>query len=526
MGETAGYWGLFLHAHLPFVRHPEYEYFLEEHWLFEALAECYLPLLRRSHLLLEDGVPFNFTMSLTPTLASMLADELLMNRFSGYLARTIELSEKEIQRTQHQPEHNRLARYYLDRLTVKRRFFEDKLGSDVLSGFRSLADSGRVEIVTCGATHGFLPLLACHRPSVRAQIEVAVTTHRRLLGRDPVGIMLPECAYHQGLEEVLAANNLRFFIMDSHGLLYSRPRSLFGVFAPVYTRNGVAAFARDHESSKQVWSSKEGYPGDTAYRDFYRDAGFDLDMDYIKPYVSPDGIRTFTGIKYHRITGETDHKELYEPETAMSRVRDHAANFVFNRERQAEHLARLMGKPPIILSPYDAELFGHWWFEGPDFLEHVFRRMADSVVRPVTLAQYLEENPTHQVATPCASSWGDKGYYEVWLNGTNDWIWRYLHHAAIRMSDRATRYVTADPLRRRMLNQMARELLLAQSSDWPFIMTMGTSVEYAERRLKLHLDRFNQLDGILEEGWDEETLKEMEDKDNIFPDIDYRVYAE
>jgi len=522
---TSGYWGLFLHAHLPFVRHPEYDYFLEEHWFFEALAECYLPLLRRCYLLLDEEVPFSFTMSLTPTLASMLADGLLMERFRGYLARTTDLAEKEIDRTQGQPGYNRLARYYHERLTIKRRFFEDTLSSDVLAGFRRLADSGSVEIVTCGATHGFLPLLAYHPPSVHAQVQVAVSTHRRLLGREPAGIMLPECAYYQGLEEILAASNLRFFILDSHGLLYSRPRSLFGVFAPIYTPNGVAAFARDHESSKQVWSSREGYPGDRAYRDFYRDAGFDLEMDYIRPYVSPDGIRTFTGIKYHRITGETDHKELYDPEMAMSRVREHAANFVFNRERQAEHLAGLMGKPPIILSPYDAELFGHWWFEGPDFLEHVFRRMVGSVMRPVTLAGYLEDNPTHQVARPCASSWGDKGYYEVWLNGSNDWIWRYLHNAAIRMSTRARQYTAPDPLRRRILNQMARELLLAQSSDWPFIMTMGTSVEYAERRFKNHVDRFNQLDAILDEGWDENKLKGMEETDNIFPDIDYRVYG-
>ncbi len=520
-----GYWGLFLHAHLPFVRHPEFDFFLEEHWFFEGLAECYLPLLRRCTTLLDEGVPFAFTMSLTPTLASMLDDSHLMDRFGAYLARTLDLAEREVHRTRNQPDLQRLARYYLERLTVKTRFYHDVLGRDVLAGFRRLADSGNVEIITCGATHGFLPLLAYHPPSVEAQVEVAVRTHRRLLGRAPSGIMLPECAYYPGLEEVLARHNLNFFIMDSHGLLYSRPRSLFGVFAPIFTPSGVAAFARDHESSKQVWSSKEGYPGDPVYRDFYRDAGFDLEMDYIKPYVSPDGIRTFTGIKYHRITGETDYKELYDPDAALAKVRDHASNFVFNRERQAEHLQGLMGKPPIIVSPYDAELFGHWWFEGPDFLENVFRRMVPSVVRPVTLSRYLEENPTHQVATPCASSWGDKGYYEVWLNGTNDWIWRYLHNAAIRMSERARRYQTPDALRERILNQMSRELLLAQSSDWPFIMTMGTSVQYAERRFKLHIDRFNRLDRILEEGWDELALKEIEETDTIFPDIDYRVYA-
>jgi len=518
-------WGLFLHAHLPFVRHPEYEYFLEEHWLYEALAECYLPLLRRFYRLRDQGVPFKFTMSITPPLATMLDDDLLRARFSKYLDRTMELAEKEVRRNEGDPAMVRLARFYLERTSIKRRFYEDTLGSRALEGFCSLADSGHVEIVTCGATHGFLPLLAYHPPSVQVQIEVAVKTHRRLLHREPAGIMLPECAYYPGLEEVLAGQGLRFFLLDSHGLLYSKPRSLFGVFAPVHTPAGVAAFARDQESSRQVWSAKEGYPGDPFYRDFYRDVGFDLHMDHVGPYVSPDGTRTFTGIKYHRITGETDQKELYDPDIALEKARGHAANFVFNRERQAEYITGFMDQRPLIVSPYDAELFGHWWFEGPDFLENVFLRMAQSVLRPVTFSGYLEQNPTHQVAVPCASSWGDKGYYEVWLNGKNDWIWRYLHNVAIRMSERARNFTSPDPLRRRILNQMARELLLAQSSDWPFIMTMGTSVAYADRRFRDHIDRFNQLDSILGEGWDEEKLRKIEEVDNIFPDIDYRVYA-
>jgi 1,4-alpha-glucan branching enzyme len=300
------------------------------------------------------------------------------------------------------------------------------------------------------------------------------------------------------------------------------------VFAPVFCPNGVAAFGRDHESSRQVWSAQEGYPGDPAYREFYRDLGFDREMEYIRPFVSPDGARTYTGIKYHRVTGAVPlpQKEPYHPAAALARAEEHAANFVCNRERQAEHLRALLGRPPLVVSPYDTELFGHWWFEGPDFLEKAFRRMAQpgAGVRPVTLREYLEENTFHQVLRPNPSSWGDKGYYEVWLNASNDWAWRHIHQASIRMGELARENRRPDPLRRRVLNQAAREVLLVQASDWPFLLTMGTAVEYAD-----HLERFRALEGMGEgpggEGVDEGRLAAIEAQDNIFPDIDFSVFA-
>ncbi len=340
---------------------------------------------------------------------------------------------------------------------------------------------------------------------------------------------LGECAYYPGLEEHLRNAGIRFFFVDSHGILNGSSRPKYGVYAPVYCPNGVAAFGRDWESSKQVWSAKEGYPGDPVYRDFYRDIGFDLDFNYVKPYIHPDGIRVMTGFKYHRITGETVHKEPYDFERAKEVAASHAGNFMFNREKQVEHLHGVTGgRNLLIVSPYDAELFGHWWFEGPEWINFLLRKMAfdQSTVKTITPSEFLKKNPKNQLSQPSMSTWGNKGYAEVWLNGTNDWTYRHVHEISFRMTELARKYPEPDNNLRRALNQCAREVLLAQSSDWAFIMNSGTMVSYAVKRVKDHVYRFNKIyDGINNFSLDMEFLGEMEWRDNIFPNIDYKIFA-
>ena len=312
-------------------------------------------------------------------------------------------------------------------------------------------------------------------------------------------------------------------------VLFAEPRPQYGVFAPVLCNEApVAAFGRDIESSKAVWSSRDGYPGDFAYREFYRDIGFDLDMDYIRPYIDPIGIRTNTGIKYYKITGATEHKKPYDQAAALDRALVHAGNFMFNREKQVEYCAALMDRRPIIVAPYDAELFGHWWYEGPDWLNYLIRKMAfeQDTVSLCTASDYLAQNPRNQVCRPSLSSWGHKGYSEVWLDDSNDWIYPHLHIMEGRMAACAKSYPEADGLTRRALNQMARELLLAESSDWAFIMKSGTMATYAQRRVKEHIANFNRLHDDLQcNRLEEKFIGVMESHNNIFPDIDYRVYA-
>jgi 1,4-alpha-glucan branching enzyme len=214
----------------------------------------------------------------------------------------------------------------------------------------------------------------------------------------------------------------------------------------------------------------------------------------------------------------------------MEKAAEHAGNFMFNREKQVEWLSGAMdGRPSLIVAPYDAELFGHWWFEGPDWINFLLRKMHydQQTVKTITIPEYLDRHSKIQVSKPSFSSWGFKGYCEVWLEGSNDWVYRHLHENADRMVELArSNNGDASPLRRRALNQAARELMLAQSSDWAFIMKTGTMVDYARERTRVHVLNFNHLyeqlrSNEIDEGW----LSQIERRHNLFPDLDYRIYA-
>lgn len=522
-----GYLALVLHAHLPYVRHPEHEFFLEERWFYEAVTECYIPLIHVFESLVNEGVDFRITMSITPTLMSMLSDELLQHRYSKHITKLIELAEKEVERTKWEPHFNNIAQMYRNSFIEASRTFHDRYHRNLLTAFKKFQDLGVLEVITCGATHGYLPLLGVKRESVRAQIGVAVDLYTKHMGRKPNGIWLPECAYSPGDDYILDEFGLKYFFVDSHGIMFAETRPKYGIYAPIYCPSGVAAFGRDTETSKQVWSSHEGYPGDFHYREYYRDIGWDLDYNYIKPYIHPNGQRINTGIKYHRITGKTNDKQPYDQGLALERAASHAGNFMFNREKQVEFLASMFDRKPLVISPYDAELFGHWWYEGPKFLEFLCRKIAhdQDTIKMITPSEYLQEYPVNQMTIPSSSSWGLKGYHEVWLEGSNHWIYRHLHKASDRMTELASMFPHSSGDLQRALRQAARELLLAQSSDWAFIMKTGTMVEYAQKKTKIHLHRFT---GLYEDiKWNKinpSWLSELEYKDNIFPDIDYKHF--
>jgi 1,4-alpha-glucan branching enzyme len=525
-----GYWCPVLHAHLPYVRHPEHPHFLEEDWFFEALTETYVPLIRVLDGLERDGVDFRLTMTLSPPLLAMLTDELLITRYQEYLNRLVRLCEKEQDRTQR--EDGRLAdlaRFYLHEFSDIRRVFCDTYGSYLVRAFRNHQESGKLEIITCGATHGFLPLMDAVPQAVRAQVVVAARHYRQLLGRDPAGIWLPECGYMPGHEVYLKEVGLRYSFLESHGLLHAQPAPTQGVLAPIVSPGGIVFLGRDMESSRQVWSAESGYPGDFDYREFYKDAGWELPFEYLREFFG-DGQRRNLGLKYFRVTGQAvalGDKQPYVRERALEKAAQHAEHFLRGRQQQVRAGAAHTRNPPLVVSPYDAELFGHWWYEGPNFLDFLFRKLHfdQDVVKPVTAPQYLDMYPQCEVVQPPMCSWGQRGYAEVWLNPGNDWIYPHLDVAAERMVELARRFETPSHLQHRALNQAARELLLAQSSDWAFIMKTGTTVEYAVKRTRDHIARFTYLHRVLTEGGLEEPiLREFEERDNIFPAIDYRVY--
>ena len=557
--QKKGYVSFVLHAHLPFIHHPESNDYLEESWLYEAISETYIPLLKNFKRLVDEKVKFRITMSMTPPLLSMLDNKLLQQKYINYLENLIELSEKEIKRTTFNEKMNNLSKYYYERYSEDLRLFRDEFKCDLISQFKHFQDIGVLEIITCGATHGYFPILYVNEKTVRAQIAVGVQTYERYFGKKPRGIWLPECGYVPEADKYLREFGVDYAIVESHGVLYANPTPVYGTLAPIVSPQGFTVFGRDMESSRQVWSSINGYPGDYNYRDFYRDIGYEADYDYIKPYIAHNGVRVHTGIKYHRITGDTDNKDIYDIQWAKDSAERQAGHFLNSRTEQIENASHYMNKPPIVLCPYDAELYGHWWYEGPYWLYILFKKIYydECNFELITPSEYMDKYPEIQQCQPCRSSWGANGYSEVWLNPSNDYAHKHLHTAGDRMCELAYKFresydtlnnldnqikelkkekkpstsITSSSkyrntkLQVRALNQAARELLLAQSSDWLFIITNNTMVDYAHRRIKDHIGRFTRLYNELNSGKiDRKFLNEIEEKDCVFPDIDYRIY--
>lgn len=523
-----GYFSLILHAHLPFVRHPEYPEFLEEDWLYEAITEVYLPLIYSFQTMHENNASPRLAMNISPPLCEMLADETLQTRYTHHLENLLELARKEVKRTaEEEPAFHAVAQMYVDNLSHSLDLWNNRYGRNLINAFRELQDEGVLEIITCCATHGFLPLISTQE-SRRAQIQIAVKNYKKHFGRQPRGIWLAECAYEPGVEDLLKDAGIEYFVGDSHAILYGDPRPRYGVHAPVRCPNGVAVFARDVETSQQVWSSEVGYPGNPYYREFYRDVGWDLPHDYLKPHLHKDGARRHLGLKYYRITGKTDKKEPYVPAWADETAARDASDFIQKRIDQAHELRRKFGThPPLVTSPYDAELYGHWWFEGPQFLDYLFRKLHydQTEIQAVSPGDFLDSGVPVQIQRPSASSWGEKGYYKVWLNEGTAWMYPYAHDAEKKMTELANLYEHPNQTEYRILNQLARELLLAQSSDWAFQIYQGTTVQYASRRFESHIHRFNLLYEMLKNGSvNEELLGEIEWRDNIFAEVDYRAY--
>ncbi len=520
---------LVLHSHLPFVHHPDFRDFLEEDWLFEAVMETYLPLLFVLRDLERDGIPCRLGVGLTPPLMSMLRLKDLQEKARRYLEKRRQLAEEEVRRREESDDGLEAAQHYDKRLNQMLDLW-DGLDGDILREFRRHRDEGRIETLASAATHGFLPLFL--KPSsVRAQITLGMDLHEEVFGEQAKGFWLPECAYRPGLDALLVEAGVEWVVLDGHGVTQAKPPPPCGTARPIRTPAGLVAFGRDRSCSEEVWSNQVGYPGDPQYRELYRDLGFDGDYTHIRPYLKSDGVRRNLGLKFHRITGPDvplDEKAPWSPAAARARTRIHARDFLEKRKTQIRDLKEGIGEVPAILAPFDTELFGHWWYEGPWFIEELFRQACDfsSDLRLVSPGDVLRAPGSRPEARPHASSWGRGGFYEVWLNDRNQWFWPYLHEMEERMESHASSVEDPDTRTRAILDQMARELLLAQSSDWLFIVTMETSTWYAEKRFRDHVHRFFALeDGLRGSPPDAEEEARWRHQDVLFPSVDFRLWS-
>jgi len=548
-GQPSAYVSFTLHAHLPYViHHGTWPHGLE--WLHEAVAETYLPLIALLRRLERDGIALKANLSLSPVLLEQLRHPTFLEEFPKYIERKLVYAREDENYFRQNGEER-----FAETAVFWQQFYErtlrefNELDRNVVGAFRHLEEIGAIEIITCAATHGYLPLLGTDE-SLTAQLLTGVAAHERHLGRKPRGIWIPDCGYRPagnwsapvhasseesswppferiGVEEALAAAGIEFFFVDTH-LIEQRARP-DGALGPVYRpwlvdgvlshAHPVTVFARDPKTGLQVWSGDSGYPADPHYLEFHHK-------------------RWPGGLRYWQVTLAQSDMELktpYFPERAEERARIHAEHFV-SLVYDALKVGFDTGRPPILSALYDAELFGHWWFEGPLWLEHVARLIAkdDFPIALTTAGEYLAKYPaTVAVALP-EGSWGKNGNNEVWLNDDTSWTWSQIYRV-----ERVLRDIAGDDRWRdggwgeRLAKQMAREVLLLESSDWQFLITTRAARDYAEKRFSGHLAEFVELEmlwseflanGRLSEAG-EKALTALEERDGLFADVDPGLWA-
>jgi 1,4-alpha-glucan branching enzyme len=565
--KPTGFLTFTLHAHLPYViNHGTWPHGME--WLHEAAAETYLPLLRVLSRLEADGIALHCNLNISPILLEQLAHPVFKTEFTHYLERKIASAREDeaFFLSINEAHYAETARFWHSFFSEAQNDFH-ALDSDIISGFRYFNDKGLIEIITCGATHGYMPLLGTDE-SVRAQVRTGVNTHKRHIGKAPRGIWAPECGYRPaglwsypvanadgsenpsferiGVEQALAESDLEYFFVDTHLIEQSSarlsPYELLGgkvahplgdtacgnqrklyqpyfVDGPYDKHHAISVFPRDPRTGVQVWSGDSGYPGDSNYLDFHKK-------------------RWPGGHRYWRVTGpgvDMGDKAPYNPQDAAARVKSHAAHFIHLVWEALQPNAK-DAAPPILCSPFDAELFGHWWFEGPLWLEAVARILHDypSGLELISCAQYLEKYPRAGLISMKEGSWGAEGNNQVWMNTDTAWTYSHLYPAELFTREICSTNKWRDGgLGERIIKQLCRELLLLESSDWQFLITTGAARDYAELRFNTHNDQFNELKkmwldfdqygSLLPEH--EQRVVDIEMRDSIFPDIDPGFWA-
>jgi 1,4-alpha-glucan branching enzyme len=537
---------LALHSHLPYVlNHGRWPHGSD--WLCEAALDTYLPLLDKLQELAGTGVPAPVTIGFTPVLANQLVSPAFGREMEAFFAQRLAACDEAAGSLAATGETAMLplVGFWKSHFCRLQGQFQ-KIGGNIPAAFRRLEEDGTLEIMGSAATHGYLPLLG-RDESIRLQLAVGRSEHRRLFGRDPAGCWLPECAYRpsrpgappplrRGIEEHLADAGFRYFFTDAHlaqagsalggyaeiplgaerfgadrhdalsrpsGLAVRSPHQSYRV-SPARARKSVAALVRDPRSSMQIWSRHHGYPGDEWYLEFHK-------------------IRWPGGLKFWRVSGpdvDLGAKRAYEPTTALARATGHASHF-------AQLLSSIADGGGVIVAPFDTELFGHWWFEGVEFLGAMYRRLRDqSTVRPVTASHHLEEHPPRTGLRLAEGSWGANGDHSMWLNDRTAWMWQRLWALEDSFWKVAPAALTS-PAARPVLAQAARELLLAQASDWEFIISTGVVADYGERRFTLHCDDAERLIAALAPAGSQGTIlegaqrlaEELGRRDDLFPDI-------
>ncbi|MFX0031496.1 MAG: 1,4-alpha-glucan branching protein domain-containing protein [Candidatus Hodarchaeota archaeon] len=520
---SLGFFGLVLHGHMPWCKKSGV-WPAGEIWYFEAALETYIPILNVLRELKERGIKTAITINITPILAELMADEYMKQRFSEYIYDLIKRAKSDIQRFEHQPQRKKIAEFHLKNFEYILHTFYHNYYRDLLGSFKWLENEGMIELISCAATHGFLPLFESDS-GLFSQIQMAVDTHKKHFGKPPKGIWLPECAYRpklvfqgkirESIDYWLNNSGIEYFFVDSQGILNAEileQKNEVGLNTNIgfSLKTGVSAFGRNQKTSRQVWDARIGYPGNEYYREFHR--------------KDPE-----SGLHYWRVTGkriENGKKLLYDIDKAIEVIQSHANHFISLIESELSHFSKEWDFPGIIVSPFDFELYGHWWGEGVNWLNSILKLINSSdKVEMITISEYISKyKENFSIIEMKESSWGEGGDFRVWKNPEHGWIWPYINGSIKEFEELLQKFLTPTGEERRILEQIARELLLMEGSDWPFLLYTKQAKDYANQRFHHHHQRFLKLIWAAKDFNDKSRislseLENIEDIDSCFKDI-------
>jgi 1,4-alpha-glucan branching enzyme len=482
---------LVLHAHQPYVRrHGAWP--CGEDWYHQAATEAYLPVADTFAGLAADGLSGLATVSVTPVLASQMADPYLTRELLGYAGRTMLRAEAQVAnyRGPWGAELRELAAFEHRRAAKLVERLEGPESGGTHLPWRTLAEGKVVETWTSAPTHAYLPGLR-NEALMTAGLRAAAAEHRRVFGVEPEGLWLPECGYRPGLEDVLEAASLSASVLNGDALEGNRR-------APALCGDSaVRLFARDTETSALV-SGVGAFPGGPAYRDFHH-------------YDEGAGFKSFAVTNE---PGTPGPKRPYDPAGGEAAARGDAHRFAAEIER------RLDAEPGVLVTAFDLELFGHWWFEGPAFLDELLRTLsASGSVRPMTLSAAAEAFPPRRGVHPEASSWGRDGDDSSWRNAATAPVWARINQGEELLEQ--TLGAGPDP---RVAAQAIREQLLLSASDWPYMISMGRAADYARDRIDAHDAALKRLCAAAAEGRIPDELEALEEQDNLLPGLDPALF--
>lgn len=439
---------LVLHAHIPFVKNSEAEF-----WIYEAALNSYLPFLSMLQKITQETKNFTITLNVSPILLLQLDGLEFHEKFQQYVSTRYEILALDLQ----DPKKNKMLSQKKDELDhLMSIYYQFKT---IPEGFKIFKNMGVLNILTSAFTHPLLPMMKETPELLNLQISFGKMISEYYFG-EVKGFWSPECGTFKDLPKILNSHKLDYFFADPMSVKYNN----VNIYQP-FESNNVRYFVRDLESTNIIWDSNYGFPSHSDYQDFHYDISNESSTigDILKKYHYLTGgfsIRSVTDIN-------TNDKQLYEYDEAIKQVKKDALFYIdflsykFNQmdDKQKSHTLTVC---------FDMELFGHWWKEGIEFLYWFIKNSIDK--NAFNIAIDLEEESCIEIL-PQMSSWGKNSNFESWINNQTQDIW----HKLINKNFKAEQHLESLSLH----NMLA--LLVSQSSDWTFLISYNSFTEMSKK---------------------------------------------